>query len=455
VEIKKSEIYFNFADLYFLLFFVSVFEMIKSAHLTGPVSRNAGGLFDAVSRLAQIQQRQGMDVKVFGLYDEFADVDLQAWHPAPVAAFKPSWPKMMGRSTEFFEGLNAFAPDISHTHGLWLYPSIAAKNYSRKNNLPYLISPHGMLDPWALKNSRWKKWVAWRLFERKHLSGARCLRALCASEAHSIQQLQLKNNIAIIPNGIDLPEIEMLKRGKQKAESRNSPWQEVIEPGRKVLLYLGRIHPKKGLVNLLKAWAKNQKSEIGSRKSEEWVLVIAGWDQGGHEAELKRLCAELQIHFGDIRVEKAESRIEFQLPAFKNVSGQKSVVFLGPQFNEAKAVCYHHCDAFVLPSFSEGLPMVVLEAWAYSKPVIMTPECNLPEGFPAGAALKVEANEISLIAGLNELQCMTAEDRMAMGSRAHDLVVERFTWSRVGQQLQAVQEWILGGGAKPDCILDS
>jgi poly(glycerol-phosphate) alpha-glucosyltransferase len=99
--------------------------------------------------------------------------------------------------------------------------------------------------------------------------------------------------------------------------------------------------------------------------------------------------------------------------------------------------------------------MVVLEAWANSKPVVMTPECNLPEGFQTGAALKVEATGASLVAVLNELQHMTDAERVAMGSCGHDLVAERFTWSQVGKQMQAVHEWILGGGAKPDCILNA
>lgn len=421
--------------------------MIKSAHLTGSVSRKAGGLFDAVSRLVQSQHQQGMAVKVFGLWDESADADLATWNPVPVAAFKPSWPNVIGRSPKFLEELNTFAPDLSHTHGLWLYPSVAATNYSRKNNRPYLISPHGMLDPWALKNSRWKKLIAWQLFEGKHLRGARCLRALCASEADSIRRLQLKNGIAVIPNGIDLP----------TAQIPAAPlWKDLVEPGKKVLLFLSRIHPKKGLVNLLKAWAENQKSAVGSKKSDEWALVIAGWDQGGHEAELKRLCEELQIHFADIREEKAEGatpKKDFRISEFRVSGFSPSVIFLGPQFNSAKSACYHHCDAFVLPSFSEGLPMVVLEAWANSKPVIMTPECNLPEGFQAGAAIKVAATEAGVLAGLDELQRMTAAERMTMGSRARELVVARFTWSRVASQLLSVQEWILGGGAKPDCLL--
>ena len=305
--------------------------MIKSAHLTASVSRKAGGLFDAVSRLVQSQHAQGMDVKVFGLWDEFTDADLKTWNPVPVAAFKPSWPNVIGRSPEFLEELNAFAPDISHTHGLWLYPGVAAKNYSRKNNRPYLISPHGMLDPWALKNSRWKKLIAYSLFEREHLSGARCLRALCASEAQSIRRLQLKNDIAVIPNGIDLP---------MDSAPSAPPWKEFVEPGKKVLLFLSRIHPKKGLVNLLKAWAKN-------RKPEEWVLAIAGWDQGGHELELKQLATELKLAWMDIRERKKFKSQNSLLCAFSWAAIQCRQVRV---LSSLRCVC----PAFVQRRFADG-----------------------------------------------------------------------------------------------------
>ena len=409
--------------------------MIKSAHLTGSVSRKAGGLFDAVLRLAKSQEKQGMNVKVFGMWDEFSDTDFAAWNPVPVAVFKPSWPKMIGRAPRFLEELYDFEPDISHTHGLWLYPGIAAEKYSRAKKRPYLISPHGMLDPWALKNSRWKKWIAYQMFEREHLHGARCFRALCASEAHSIRGIKLKNDIAIIPNGIDLP----------TAPVPSAPsWKQNFGFEKKVLLFLGRIHPKKGLVNLLRAWSQVQGA--GNRE-QEWILVIAGWDQGGHEQDLKQLATELGLAYVDARSQLPTPNSHHQPPC--------SVLFLGPQFNADKAACYHYCDAFVLPSFSEGLPMVVLEAWAHSKPVIMTPECNLPEGFRAGAAIKVETTETGLIVGLNELQRMSDSERIMMGRSGRGLVMDRFTWPRVGQQLQAVQEWILGGGTKPDCIFES
>jgi len=428
--------------------------MIKSAHLTGPVSRRAGGLFDATLRLVQSQHQQGMNVKVFGLWDEFAEADRGAWNPVPVATFKPGWPKMLGRSPQFLEALASFAPDICHTHGLWLYPSVATKRYSHSNTKPYCISPHGMLDPWAIAHARWKKEIAYWLFEGRHLRGARCIRALCASEAGSIRRLRLKNDIAVIPNGVDLPAAPV------QAEA---PWCDLVGPGRKVLLFLSRIHPKKGLVNLLKAWAKSLPSDVGNQKSVEWVLAIAGGDQGGHEQELKRLATELGLVWSDVRTQgngKGSLGVnEFPSSAFaaaasgNHLKGPISLLFLGPQFGDAKAACYHHCDAFVLPSFSEGLPMVVLEAWANSKPVLMTPACNLPEGFHAGAALQAEATEASLVAGLNELRRMTEAERMAMGTHGHDLVVERFTWTQVANQMQAAYFWMLGGGAKPDCIL--
>lgn len=404
--------------------------MIKIAHLTASVSRRGGGLFDAVLRLAQSHDRRRFDGRVFGLRDEFTDADLARWAPVPVAAFAPSGLKAVGYSPDLRIALDEFSPDLCHTHGLWLYPGVAVKNFSRKNHRPYLVSPHGMLDPWALQNSRWKKRVAWTLFEHAHLRGAHCLRALCAAEADSIRKLGLKNETAVIPNGIDLPENKQEPAGAQAP-----PWADAVAPGTKVLLFLSRIHPKKGLVNLLNAWSAN-------RKSEAWVLAIAGWDQGGHEAELMRLCSELQIPFTDVRSRNPASCL----------NSFASVVFLGPQFNEAKAACYRYCDAFVLPSFSEGLPMVVLEAWANSKPVAMTAECHLPEGFQAGAAVKIEPTETGIAAGLNEIFSLTDAGRAALGARGRALVEERFTWPRVASQFEAVYAWMLGGGAKPDAF---
>jgi poly(glycerol-phosphate) alpha-glucosyltransferase len=246
----------------------------------------------------------------------------------------------------------------------------------------------------------------------------------------------LKNPIAIIPNGIDLRE------HGNKLRAVQCPLHVGWIPDccwHKVLLYLGRIHPKKGLVPVLRAWKE-------AHRSKDWVFVIAGWDQGGHEAELKNLCTELLIPWRDVRDSELNSAsAEWPLA---------EVVFLGPRFGDAKAACYQSCDAFILPSLSEGLPMAVLEAWAYSKPVLMTPQCNLPAGFAADAAIRIEANPQSIAFGLSCLFNSRSSSLLAMGQRGRNLASSRFAWGHIAKEMKEVYEWMLGGGVKPASVFE-
>jgi glycosyltransferase involved in cell wall biosynthesis len=128
------------------------------------------------------------------------------------------------------------------------------------------------------------------------------------------------------------------------------------------------------------------------------------------------------------------------------------VLFLGPQFGDDKAACYRNCDAFILPSLSEGLPMVVLEAWAYGKPVLMTPQCNLPEGFAANAAIRIETSVESIEQGLRELFLTPDSALRGTGERGRALVAGKFTWPKVAAEMKSVYAWALGGGPKPGCV---
>jgi glycosyltransferase involved in cell wall biosynthesis len=392
------------------------------------ISRNAGGLQQSVRRLHQsLSELPGVKVSVTALLDEYSVQDVPEWLPLSVSLSRLFGPRAFGFSPGFFTKLLQTNADIMHLHGIWQYPSLAVNRWHNRTGRPYLVSSHGMLDPWAVHNSAWKKRTARVLYEQRNLEGATCLRALCESEAQAIRQFGLRNPICIIPNGMDLPE-----GGKQEEQGGNSPWAGLIEPERKVLLYLGRIHPKKGVVNLIKAWAAVQGSE--------WTLAIAGWDQDGHEEELKSLASGLGLSFADTRDQK--SAVDRQWP----------LVFLGPQFGASKVACYVNCDAFILPSFSEGLPMVVLEAWAYGKPVLMTPECNLPEGFAANAAIRIEPNVESVAAGLEELFRLPHSVLCSLGTNGRTLVASRFTWPKIAVEMKSVYDWILGGGPKPSCV---
>ncbi len=431
---------------------------MKIAFVTASISRRAGGLHESVRRLAQSLSNSASYVQAFTLRDDYTEADRACWDPVPIIAFPCSGPSQFGFAPAMAEALAGSDANLVMSHGLWMYPSVATNRWHAKTRRPYILHPHGMLDDWAVRNSRMKKRIAAVLYEHKHLQNAACIRALCQSEARSIRAYGLKNPICIIPNGIDLPPAD--------AESHTEPCDpplpiDVLKAsGQNLLLYLGRIHPKKGLIHLLHAWSSLRSSPSATlhRQVAPWTLAIAGWDQNGHEAELKRLASELDIPWIDARTARAESR--------SSNSSQESLlksrlVFLGPQFGSNKAACYRNCDAFVLPSHSEGLPMVILEAWAYGKPVVMTPECNLPEGFRVGAALRVSTGaagahpqhkSMTLAEGLQRLLEMSVGERIEMGTQGQALVTQKFSWSRIGREMKSVYEWVLNGGPIPESV---
>jgi poly(glycerol-phosphate) alpha-glucosyltransferase len=415
------------------------------------VSRADGGIFEAECALQrELHLGQGVQVDVVGMEDRFSSQDASRWIPLKPRMVKIKGPGAFGYSSDLLPALDPKA-DLLYAATLWKYPSWAALQWAERTGKPMLVAPHGSLDSWALANAAWKKRIAALLFKNRQLRRATCLRALCQSEVESFRKYGLTSPIAMIPNGVELPEADLTK-----LETRN------LKPeigGRKTLLFLGRIHPKKGLANLIRAFARSRGSRVEGR--EPWQLVIAGWDQVGHERELVELCEELGL-----RSESRESRDERRERAKASSlcverqgsrdGGQKceaEVIFWGAAFGKDKEDLLCSADAFILPSLSEGLPISVLEAWAYGLPVVMTPECNLPEGFAADAAIRIETDAESIALGLDALFTMSDEDRCSMGQRGRVLVTERFTWQTVAAQMREVYDWMLGGGVPPSSVI--
>ena len=387
---------------------------MKIGFVVSSISREAGGLFQSVRGLAKAVTSASASARVFGISDEQSAVDLQDWQPLCVQTFQPQW-RAWGYSNQLVPAMVGADLDILSTHGLWKYCSVASLRWHRRTARPYIVHPHGMLESWALQNAKWKKRIAAVLYENQHLRGAACLRALCEAEAHSIRAYGMRNPICVIPNGVDLPDLKDMPALQAQA----------FAEGRKILLYLGRLHPKKNLANLIRAWKQILNSHPSARAS--WVLTIAGWSQGEYEAQLRQLTTDLGL--------------------------LASVIFLGPRFGTEKNECYRGCAAFIMPSLSEGLPMTVLEAWAYAKPVLMTPECNLPEGFGAGAALQIGPGPEEITTGLKQVIEMSDDDRRAMGNRGRNLVATTFSWPRIGKQMRSVYEWALGAGPPPEVVV--
>lgn len=385
--------------------------MIKAIVTVESVSRRAGGLLDGVRRLTQCLAEQGVESQVFSIHDEHTDSDLGLWGMLEPAVFNAKGPA--GYSPELLHAVRANEDaDIGHGHGLWNYTGIALHQWAQRYGKPCVVSVHGMLNPLALKCSRWKKQIASALFEREYLAGAACIRALSHAEAESIRQYGLSNPICVIPNGVDIPE-------KDRDDSLSRP----LTNNR--LLYLGRFHSGKNIENLLRAWKKADIERKGHHG--EWKLIVAGWGEHGYEKKLKKTTEKLGL--SDI------------------------VEFPGPRFDKEKNEMYSSVSGLILPSFYEGFPITVLEAWAHGLPVLITPECNIQDGYDQNAAIRIEADSDSIARGLLEFMGMNQNDRNAMGGRGLALVKENYAWCDVAAKMKSVYDWVLGGGEKPDCVI--
>ena len=412
---------------------------MKVICLLESLSRADGGIFGAECALQrELSLNQGMSVDVVGLEDPHTEEDRPKWLPIIPKSVKTRGPMALGYSPDLLPSLDPNA-DLLYAATLWKYPSWAALRWAEQTGRPMIAAPHGSLDAWALQNAVWKKRIAALLFKDRQLHKAACLRALCSEEADAFRAYGLKNPIAIIPNGIDLPDIS-----ESKDESRGT------RAGQKKLLFLGRIHPKKGLVNAIRAFKKALDDRTSTLGSTSWQFIIAGWDQGGHEAELIKLCKEIGLSVERREAAKGSDRKGNELPSV--LSDQASVYFYGPAFGDQKKTLLRNSGAFILSSLSEGLPMSLLEAWSYCLPVLMTPECNLPEGFAADAAIRIDTGIASIAEGLNTLFQMRECDLSAMGESGYQLMRERFTWQIVSRQMRDVYDWVLGGGDLPECV---
>lgn len=390
-------------------------------HVLGKSSRSAGGLFETVPGLAHALQFQSLgdiQVSAIGVFDKYFMADRHSWK-CPIQAMPISaWaPKKLLYTPGMLDFLLAEDASVVFCHGLWNYHNRVVLQWARRTQRPYIMVPHGMLDIIDLKKSRLKKWLARKFYMDRLFEGAACVRAISQSEADSIRAYGVRAPICLIPNGMVLPPTE---------RSDPPPWRQSLPANAKVLFYIGRINPKKGLPALIEAWRQVMKSDRAA--AEGWHLVIAGWGQDGHELTLKSQVERLSL-------------------------GQ-TIHFVGPLFDAAKDTAFRNADAFVLPSKSEGLPTVILEAWAYELPVLMTPQCNIPEGFTARAAVRIETNADSIADGLRQLFRMSEAKRKEMGANGRTLVATKFSWSSIGRETLMVCKWILGSAPKPASVID-
>ncbi|MCL6608970.1 MAG: glycosyltransferase [Geminicoccaceae bacterium] len=374
------------------------------ALVTAHLSRASGGLASLIPGLARALADHGVRANILGVRDPLAPEEAASWGSG-VHACPSRGPRVFGWSPDLARTLARLDPDVADTQHLWMFPSLAVVRWSKRHRKPFVVTPRGMLDPWAVRRSAWKKRLVRLWFEDAHLKSAACLRALNEAEARAIRAFGLTNPIAIVPNGVDLPAL--------------GPDRAVVDPP--TLLFLGRIDPKKGVHELVRAWAR-----LGPA-GRNWRLRLVGWGPAPYVEATRRLIDELVL--------------------------AGSVELVGPLFDAAKVEAFRSAAAFILPSYSEGLPMAALDAWSHALPVLMTPACNLPEGFATGAALAIGTEPAAIAEGIRALIALPEAERRAMGERGRRLVEERFTWPRVAPDIAEVYRWVAGGGPRPGCVV--
>lgn len=365
-----------------------------------------GGLSSVVPQMAsQLVLAQGLPVEIAAFCSPgeqralpgYPELTVSHWPTGPLPwmreeELKAAWERLLRNS----EGV--------HIHGLWETSTRVAAQMARRLGKPYVVSAHGMLEPWALRNKGFKKRVYAALIERANLQGASCLHALTEAEAQDYRRFGATGPVAVIPNGVTAPE-----SATPEAFFRAFPQTR----GRRLLMFLGRLHFKKGLDLLVPAWAAL------ARRSPDALLVIAGPDSENTQAATQKLVNEHNL--------------------------ADRVLFTGMLHGDMKWSALAAAECFLLPSYSEGLSMATLEAMSLGVPVIITTSCHLPEVRRTGAGWEIEAALADLMAAMEDLLNATPERNAERGSQGKRLVRERFSWEHVGVQMAELYRWISDG----------
>jgi glycosyltransferase involved in cell wall biosynthesis len=356
---------------------------MKIVHITNSIDKSSGGPSRSVPQTCIELAKLGISIEL--VTQESADM---------VVIEESSHLTVQYRSIKelFIYGsrLSAKDVDLIHLQHIWNPYIQVIAFWARKNNIPYIITPRGMLEPWIMANNPWKKKIALFLYQKKAIQRAAHIHATAQMEADNIKELGFSNPISIIPNGIDLSEV---KKGKEQY-------------GSKKMVFLSRIHPKKGIELLLEAWRNTD--------TKDWTLEIAG-----------------------------NGELDYIKTLTQSAEDLKNVRFVGPQYGESKWDFLRSADVMVLPTYSENFGIVVAEALAVGVPVITTKGTPWEDLHTYECGWWIDLSVANLIQSLEEVM-QTPEDQIkTMGANGQSLVSDKYDIKAVAKNMSELYQKIL------------
>ena len=380
--------------------------MMKSLNLVCHLDPKYGGISSSVPALTKataVTGRYSADLLALTRGEERFDIERvhqMTVKTLPYESFRPfADMRILGPLADVVRNT-----DIVHIHGLWQQHCLVGTWLARAFKKPCIVSAHGMLEPWAVRSKWFKKRVYAALLERRQLLGTNCLRALTVDEVDDFRKFGIRAAAVVIPNGIEIPD----------AVAPDMFFDQFpITRGRKVALFLSRIHYKKGLDILCRAWAALDAEHKDS------ILVLAGPDSENSQRTLEELIRHLGI--------------------------SDRVLFTGMLVGRLKWSALAAAQVFVLPSYSEGFSVAALEAMGMGTPVLISNRCHFPEVGTSGCGWVIELNVEALERTLRDALSMSEAEANAMGKKGRELVARKYVWSRIGEQMADVYDWLLGG----------
>ena len=375
---------------------------MKVLTFVSSIDLSSGGPSRSVPMLVKGLAELGVDITLMTIRSDNMNVHALEGTIAKLKVLEPSFSRK-----EIAQYLENEKFHLIQIQSMWDLPYHKVMVEARKLGIPYIVTPRGMLEPWSLSQKKWKKKLAWWLYQRNDVQKSVCVFTTAKMEAEHVTNLGITTCKAVIPNGI---------------ETDSYPCKTSVDVVKKQVLFLSRVHVKKGIEVLFEVWKQIHPDY------EDWQLLVIG----NGEAEY--------IH-------SLENRVEC-------LGLKESIKILPPVFGNDKIQIYQESALFCLPSYSENFGMAIAEAMSCGTPVITTTNCpwNILNDTKTGWC--IDLNVDNLERALREALSMNPTELYEMGQKASKLIYENFDYRNVTRKTLCLYEWLLGGGEKPEFVYE-